>query len=62
MRDGVPYAIDFLNPAPDAAREGVGEENFAWVVDAVAELAIAKALEPEPTLSEYHWAQFLRGV
>lgn len=62
VRDGVPYAIDFLNPAPDAAREGVGEENFAWVVDAVAELAIAKALEPEPTLNEYHWAQFLRGV
>ena len=61
VRDGIPYAIDFLNPAPDAAREGVGEENFAWVVDAVAELAIAKAQEPAPTLSEYHWAQFLRG-
>jgi hypothetical protein len=26
------YAIDFGNPAPDAERAGVGEENFEWVV------------------------------
>ena len=33
VRDGIPYAIDFLNPAPDAAVESVGAENFAWVVE-----------------------------
>jgi len=46
VEDGVPYAIDFMNPAPDAGLESVGPENFRWVVDAVAEMAIERALEP----------------
>src|SRR3979409_285270 len=46
VEDGVPYAIDFMNPAPDADRRSVGEANFAWVVNAVAELAIKRALAP----------------
>lgn len=60
VKDGVPYAIDFLNPAPDAARESVGEENFAWVVDAVAELAIESAMKPA-TPPEYQWQRILEG-
>lgn len=60
VRDGVPYAIDFLNPAPDAARESVGEQNFAWIVDAVAELAIEAATRPAPA-PEYHWQRILEG-
>ena len=48
VEDGVPYAIDFMNPAPDADRASVGEEHFAWVVDAVAELAVRRALQPAP--------------
>jgi hypothetical protein len=60
VKDGVPYAIDFLNPAPDAARESVGEENFAWVVDAVAELAIDKAMQPV-TIPDYRWQRILEG-
>jgi hypothetical protein len=48
VEDGVPYAIDFLNPAPDADVHSVGPENFEWVVNAVAELAIRKALGYEP--------------
>ena len=31
VRDGVPYAIDFCNPAPDADVHSVGEDNFDWV-------------------------------
>jgi hypothetical protein len=31
--DGIPYAIDFGNPAPDADVNSVGEENFEWVVE-----------------------------
>ncbi|MCU0227482.1 MAG: hypothetical protein MUF01_07560 [Bryobacterales bacterium] len=60
VKDGVPYAIDFLNPAPDAARESVGEENFAWVVDAVAMLAIDKAMQPV-TIPDYRWQRILEG-
>jgi hypothetical protein len=48
VEDGVPYAIDFMNPAPDAERTSVGEANFAWIVERVADLAVKKALEPAP--------------
>jgi glutathione synthase/RimK-type ligase-like ATP-grasp enzyme len=40
---GVPYAIDFLNPVPDADVHSVGEANFEWIVEQVADLAIARA-------------------
>ena len=43
VRDGVPYAIDFCNPAPDADIKSVGPENFEWIVEHAANLAIAKA-------------------
>ena len=43
VEDGVPYAIDFMNPAPDADFYSVGQENFHWIVDAVARLAVEKA-------------------
>lgn len=46
IRDGVPYAIDFMNPAPDADQRSVGDEHFAWIVDAVADLAVRRALAP----------------
>lgn len=58
---GVPYAIDFMNPAPDADRESVGEDNFQWIVDAVAQLAIARALRPANYGGELRWARFLTG-
>jgi len=59
VEDGIPYAIDFLNPAPDADVHSVGQENFDWVVNAVAEMAIRKALGVEPPAQELRWARFL---
>ncbi|MEZ5418188.1 MAG: hypothetical protein R2708_12685 [Vicinamibacterales bacterium] len=44
--DGVPYAIDFMSPAPDADPHSVGQANFDWIVDKVAKFAVKKALEP----------------
>jgi hypothetical protein len=61
VEDGIPYAIDFLNPAPDADVHSVGQENFDWVVNAIAELAVNKALSDENPAREYRWASFLRG-
>src|SRR5262249_40300870 len=58
VEDGVPYAIDFMNPAPDAELRSIGPANFAWIVDAVADMAIKKALEP-PRPLEYRWQHFL---
>jgi hypothetical protein len=43
VRDNVPYAIDFCNPAPDAERTSVGEDNFEWVVETSANFVIEKA-------------------
>jgi hypothetical protein len=60
VEDGIPYAIDFMNPAPDAGLESVGPENFKWVVDRVAEMAVARALAP-PEIPEMRWASFLAG-
>jgi hypothetical protein len=58
---GVPYAIDFLNPAPDAEITSVGQENFDWIVNAVAEMAVKMALSGENPAQELRWAGFLAG-
>ena len=60
VEDGVPYAIDFMNPAPDAGLESVGADNFRWIVDAVAEMAVSRALSPPPK-AELRWSRFLSG-
>ena len=61
VEDGIPYAIDFLNPAPDAEITSVGQANFEWIVEAVAELAVKKALSDENPARELRWAGFLKG-
>jgi glutathione synthase/RimK-type ligase-like ATP-grasp enzyme len=54
VQDGVPYAIDFTNPAPDAERTSVGEENFEWVVQTAAEylMGLARKTSGEPLTSK----------
>ncbi len=39
----------------------VGQANFEWIVDAVAELAVKKALSDENPARELRWAGFLKG-
>jgi hypothetical protein len=60
VEDGVPYAIDFMNPAPDAGLESVGPDNFRWVIDAVAQMAVSRALSA-PSPPSMRWDAFLRG-
>ena len=48
IRDGIPYAIDFTNPCPDAAQQSVGDENFAWIVDNASDFLIERAKNPRP--------------
>jgi hypothetical protein len=62
VENGTPYAIDFLNPAPDADVYSVGQENFDWIVENVAQLAIDKALSDEEPQKHYHWSRFLGGT
>jgi hypothetical protein len=61
VEDGIPYAIDFMNPAPDAEVTSVGQQNFEWIVDAVAEMAVNKALSGQNPVEELRWAAFLNG-
>jgi glutathione synthase/RimK-type ligase-like ATP-grasp enzyme len=59
VEDGIPYAIDFMNPAPDADLHSVGQENFDWVVHDVAELARHRALIPGDAPRVLRWSSFL---
>jgi hypothetical protein len=61
MEKGVPYATDFFNPAPDADIHSVGPENFNWVVNKSAELAIEKALSKEGESVDLRWNNFICG-
>jgi hypothetical protein len=60
MRDGVPYAIDFCNPAPDADVRSVGEENFAWVVETAANYAIERAQAHREGLDNLTWGEYIK--
>jgi hypothetical protein len=58
IKDGIPYAIDFMNPAPDAELASVGARNHNWIVDAITELVFKKIAEGEKT-PEYSWTGML---
>jgi hypothetical protein len=60
VRDGVPIAIDFGNPAPDADVNSVGAENFEWVVEHAALLAIERAQASRPGRTNLTWGTFVQ--
>jgi glutathione synthase/RimK-type ligase-like ATP-grasp enzyme len=60
IRDGIPYAIDFCNPAPDAEKTSVGEENFQWVVETAADYAIERAIAHQDGVDNLTWGHYLK--
>lgn len=62
VRDGIPYAIDFGNPAPDAELTSVGKENFEWVVEEAAKMAIAAAKKQKPGKMNLTWGTFIKDA
>ncbi|MFZ6022962.1 MAG: ATP-grasp domain-containing protein [Bacteroidota bacterium] len=60
LRDGVPYAIDFCNPAPDADLKSVGQENFDWVVETAASYAIEKAQAQADGADNLTWGEYIK--
>ena len=48
VKDGVPYAIDFMNPAPDMDIYSLGEEYYWWCVKHMADMCIDLAKNPRP--------------
>ena len=61
VRDGVPYAIDFCNPAPDADVHSIGEDNFEWIVENAAAMALRKAETFEEGKDSLRWGEFVKG-
>lgn len=59
VRDGIPYAIDFCNPAPDADINSVGQENFDWIVENAANMAIDRAKKQKPGQMNLTWGTFV---
>ncbi len=60
IRDGIPYAIDFMNPAPDMDVYSLTSPHFEWAVKAMADLAIRLAKSP-PAKTRSSWEEFLKG-
>jgi hypothetical protein len=57
IRDGVPYAIDFMNPAPDMDVNSLTPHYFEWAVEHMADLAIRLATQPQPQAGEVRWSK-----
>lgn len=57
IRDGVPYAIDFMNPAPDMDINSLTPAYFEWCVKNMADLVIELATKPKPQVKEIRWSE-----
>jgi hypothetical protein len=55
VRDGVPYAIDFMNPAPDMDINSLTPHYFDWVVKHMADMVIRLAKAPSPQGRALRW-------
>lgn len=63
IEDGVPYAIDFLNPAPDFDIYSLGQDHFNWVLSKMAALVIGYATgKTKPQKVEYRWDSLMKGI
>ncbi len=60
VRDGVPYAIDFMNPAPDMDVNSLTPHYFEWVVTHMADMVTRLAKAPRPSY-DLHRGEYLIG-
>ena len=59
VENGIPYAIDFLNPAPDFERDRITPFYFEMVVQRMADLVIDRALHGSPQQTWPRWAEMV---
>ena len=59
MREGVPYAIDYLNPAPDFERDRITDFYFSHVLEKMTSLVIDRALNNNPSQCWPRWEEML---
>jgi glutathione synthase/RimK-type ligase-like ATP-grasp enzyme len=60
VRDGVPHAVDFTNPCPDADPARVGREHFEWILEESAAFLLHRVREPRPLELTGTWPERLR--
>ncbi len=61
IKDGIPYAIDFMNPAPDMDIYSLTPHYFEWAVTHMADMAIRLAKQPRPQLPELRWNSLMQS-
>jgi hypothetical protein len=59
IRDDVPYAIDFMNPAPDMDVNSLGHIHFDWMVKHMADMVIRFAKSDVGTRERYYWSSLI---
>lgn len=59
IKDGVPYAIDFMNLAPDMDIYSLTPFYFEWVVEKMVDMCIEKAKSEVDPRSGYRWYKYL---
>ena len=61
IKDGVPYAIDFMNPAPDFDVHSLTPGYFTWAVEQMADLSIRLAKSPRKQAEAMGWASMFKA-
>ncbi|EFO81223.1 hypothetical protein OSCT_0884 [Oscillochloris trichoides DG-6] len=59
IKDGIPFAIDLTNPAPNFDVNTLTPHYFDWVVKTMADVAISMALAGRSQPKEYAWSQMI---
>ena len=59
IEDSMPYAIDYLNPAPDFERDRITPFYFSHVVEKMAHLVVDRALNGHPAQCWPRWEEML---
>ena len=59
IQEGVPYAIDYLNCAPDFERDRITDFYFRMVVEKMSNLVIDRAINGQPAQTWPRWEEML---
>ena len=57
VKDGVPYAIDFMNPAPDMDVHSITQPYHVWCVQHMADMVIRMAKADAGQIKDARWSK-----
>ncbi|MFC2130294.1 RimK family alpha-L-glutamate ligase [Bacteroidota bacterium] len=61
IRDGIPYAVEFINTAPTADRTFLHDECFNWLIEHTSDFLIEQAKKRKSRPGNYNWGKLLSG-